>query len=240
MEGKEKALRGIFGDGWFDAMRPTLMSEGFDKLGHFLMEERKNKVIYPEHEHVFRAFKETSFETLKVVFLGLDPYINKGQALGRSFGIDMNQTNGKIPPSLRVIHKELESDLDCLSINFDYTLEGWANQGVLMLNTALTVEHKATGSHLHHWDPFLKGVIDAVNAKDDRVIFILLGKKAQGYRQFLNPDATFTIEAPHPAAEAYAGGKAGFYGSRIFSKCNSMLYMLTKEEIDWNIKDKES
>ena len=229
-------MKNLFGIGWYNAMRTYLQSQDFANLGYLLMAERKQKRVYPEQKDVFKAFQLTPYEKVKVVFLGLDPYIRKDQATGLSFGVDIDKTDRKIPPSLKIIIKELESDLDTLCLDFDYSLEGWAKQGVLMLNTSLTVQDGQTNSHLHMWKPFTLEVIDAINDKNDDVIFILLGKTAQSYEKHLDPESTRVIKAPHPAAEAYAGGKAGFYGSKIFSKCNAMLYMLEKEEINWNIQ----
>jgi len=232
----EKVMKNLFGIGWYNAMRTYLQSQDFANLGYLLMAERKQKRIYPEQKDVFKAFQLTPYEKVKVVFLGLDPYIRKDQATGLSFGVDIDKTDIKIPPSFKTIIKELESDLDTLCLDFDYSLEGWAKQGVLMLNTSLTVVEGQTNSHLKMWQPFTLNVIDAINDMNDDVIFILLGNTAQSYEKYLDPESTRVIKAPHPAAEAYAGGKAGFYGSKIFSKCNSMLYMLGKEEINWNIQ----
>lgn len=232
----EKVMKNLFGINWHNAMRTYLQSQDFANLGYLLMAERKQKKVYPEQKDVFKAFRLTPYEKVKVVFLGLDPYIRKNQATGLSFGVDIDKTDRKIPPSLKTIIKELEEDLDTLCLDFDYSLEGWAKQGVLMLNTSLTVVEGQTNSHLKMWQPFTLNVIDAINDMNDNVIFILLGKTAQSYEKYLNPESTKVIKAPHPAAEAYAGGKAGFYGSKIFSKCNSMLYMLEKEEINWNIQ----
>jgi len=232
----EKVMIDLFGIGWYNAMRTYLQSQDFANLGHWLMTERKQRVVYPELKNVFKAFRLTPYEKVKVVFLGLDPYIRKYQATGLSFGVELSENMMKVPPSLKTIIKELEEDLDTLCLDFDYSLEGWAKQGVLMLNTSLTVQDGQTNSHLHMWKPFTLEVIDAINDMNENVIFILLGKTAQSYEKYLDPDSTRIIKAPHPAAEAYAGGRAGFYGSKIFSKCNSMLYMLGKEEINWNIQ----
>ena len=226
----------LFGIGWYNAMRTYLQSQDFAKLGHWLMAERKQKTVYPEQKNVFKAFQLTPYEKVKVVFLGLDPYIRKDQATGLSFGVELSENMMKVPPSLKTIIKELESDLDTLCLEFDYSLEGWAKQGVLMLNTSLTVVEGQTNSHLQMWQPFTLEVIDAINDMNQNVIFILLGNTAQSYEKYLDPESTRVIKAPHPAAEAYAGGKAGFYGSKIFSKCNAMLYMLEKEKINWNIQ----
>jgi len=232
----EKVMIDLFGIGWYNAMRTYLQSQDFAKLGHWLMAERKQKTVYPEQKNVFKAFQLTPYEKVKVVFLGLDPYIRKNQATGLSFGVELSENMMKVPPSLKTIIKELESDLDTLCLEFDYSLEGWAKQGVLMLNTSLTVVEGQTNSHLQMWQPFTLEVIDAINDMNQNVIFILLGNTAQSYEKYLDPESTRVIKAPHPAAEAYAGGKAGFYGSKIFSKCNAMLYMLEKEEINWNIQ----
>jgi len=232
----EKVMIDLFGIGWYNAMRTYLQSQDFAKLGHWLMAERKQKTVYPEQKNVFKAFQLTPYEKVKVVFLGLDPYIRKDQATGLSFGVELSENMMKVPPSLKTIIKELESDLDTLCLEFDYSLEGWAKQGVLMLNTSLTVVEGQTNSHLQMWQPFTLEVIDAINDMNQNVIFILLGNTAQSYEKYLDPESTRVIKAPHPAAEAYAGGKAGFYGSKIFSKCNAMLYMLEKEEINWNIQ----
>ena len=232
----EKVMKNLFGIGWYNAMRTYLQSQDFANLGHWLMAERKQKTVYPEQKNVFKAFQLTPYEKVKVVFLGLDPYIRKDQATGLSFGVELSENMMKVPPSLKTIIKELESDLDTLCLEFDYSLEGWAKQGVLMLNTSLTVVEGQTNSHLQMWQPFTLEVIDAINDMNQNVIFILLGNTAQSYEKYLDPESTRIIKAPHPAAEAYAGGKAGFYGSKIFSKCNSMLYMLEKEEINWNIQ----
>lgn len=232
----EKVMIDLFGIGWYNAMKTYLRSQEFADLGHWLMAERKQKTVYPEQKNVFKAFQLTPYEEVKVVFLGLDPYIRKHQATGLSFGIELSDNMMKIPPSLKTIIKELESDLDTLCLDFDYSLEGWAKQGVLMLNTSLTVVEGQTNSHLQMWQPFTLNVIQAINNRHDNVIFILLGNTAQSYEKYLDPEFTKVIKAPHPAAEAYAGGKAGFYGSGVFSKCNAMLYMLQKEEIDWNIQ----
>ena len=229
-------MKNLFGIGWYNAMRTYLQSQDFANLGHWLMAERKQKTVYPEQKNVFKAFQLTPYEKVKVVFLGLDPYIRKDQATGLSFGVELSENMMKVPPSLKTIIKELESDLDTLCLEFDYSLEGWAKQGVLMLNTSLTVVEGQTNSHLQMWQPFTLEVIDAINDMNQNVIFILLGNTAQSYEKYLDPESTRIIKAPHPAAEAYAGGKAGFYGSKIFSKCNAMLYMLEKEEINWNIQ----
>ena len=232
----KKVMQNLFGTGWYNAMGTYLESQEFAELGRWLMTERRQKVVYPEQKNVFKAFQLTPYEKVNVVFLGLDPYIRKHQATGLSFGVELSEDMIKVPPSLRTIIKELEEDLDTLSLEFDYSLEGWAKQGVLMLNTSLTVQDGQTNSHLHMWKPFTLEVIDAINSMNENVIFILLGKTAQSYEKHLDPDTTRVIKAPHLAAEAYAGGNAGFYGSKIFSKCNAMLYMLEKEEINWNIK----
>ncbi len=226
----ENAYKDMFGEGWYNALHPFLSSKEFNKIGSEIVSLRKKVKVYPEQKNIFRAFKRTPYEDVKVVFLGMDPYIRQHQATGLSFAIGPQCT--KVPFSLKAIQKEIESDLDVLVLEFDTSFETWTSQGVLMLNTALTVEEGKSGSHLKLWEPFTQAVLQALNKRNEHIVYILLGGKAQAYKKHLNDDAR-TITAPHPAAEAYSGGKAGFYGSKIFSRCNASLYLLEKEEIKW-------
>tara|TARA_R110001632_G_scaffold192515_2_gene313331 strand:+ start:3478 stop:4179 length:702 start_codon:yes stop_codon:yes gene_type:complete len=230
----EKVIINLFGTGWYNAMRAYLQSQEFVKLGHWLMAERKQKRIYPEQKNVFKAFQLTPYEKVNVVFLGISPYVKKHQATGLSFGIEISENMMITPSSLNIIIRELEKDLDILCLDFDYSLEGWAKQGVLMLNTSLTTQDGQLNSHLDMWKEFTLNVIDAINRMHENVIFILIGEEAQLYEQYLNPLSTRLIKVPYPAKEIR--GKSEFYDNNIFSKCNAMLYMLKKEEINWNIK----
>lgn len=238
---KVDVLEGMFGKDWFAAMRPYLMSKEFDDMAKWLNQERQIKKVFPSQADVFRAFKLTPFHQVKVVLLGTDPYANEGQALGVSYGIDMNKVEGgKFPTALFNLRNELERDLDTLAINFDYTLEGWAEQGVLLLNTALTVQRGNLGSHMYEWDPFTKHVIEAINRKgrfSKHVVWILLGKQAQSYKRYIDPNGGRIVETSHPSPLSV---HRGFDGSGIFSKVNAALYMTEQDEIEWNIVDKET
>jgi len=227
----QRVLSNLFGVDWFNAMRTYLMSQDFANLGQWLIEERKHKNVYPVQQNVFKAFKLTPYENVKIVFLSDKPYVDKNYATGLSFGVNTEMGVG-LPSPLKTMICALESDLDILCLDFDYSLEGWSKQGVLMLNTALTVEKGKASSHLKAWNPFIIQVINAINRKNDNVVYVLFGENAQHYEKYLDEYSTRVIKAPHPASDA----QSGFYGSKIFSKCNSILYMLEKEEINWNIK----
>lgn len=225
-------LEKIVGNNWNKALSPYIDREYFKELGIFLAKEYDEKTVYPPLGDVFNAFKFTDYPDVKVTILGFDPYIKHGQAYGVAFGI--RESCLTIPPSLRNIAKEVENDIYLgLNLNFDYSLQSWCKQGCFMYNTALTVIEGKTGSHLKYWSNFTKAVISALNNKDF-CIFILLGKVAQNYEKFIDKKESFYIlKAPHPSAESYAGGKAGFFGSKIFSQTNEILLKNGKNQIKW-------
>lgn len=208
------------GESWYSQLSPYLESSEFSSLGETLEQIRSTKSVFPEKVNIFRAFKETPLDKVRVVWLGQDPYPTKGDAIGVSFGIN-NQR--RIPPSLMNIRKEMEDDLGIIDLDFDFSLLNWCRQGVLMLNTALTVEEKNPGAHLKLWKNFTKEVFKVLNDNCTGIVFVLLGKQAQDYKSLINLNKHHVVEAPHPAAESYAGGKAGFFGSKIFSKVNSII-----------------
>ncbi len=222
----------LIGKEWGEAISPHLSKEEFKRLGIILKKEYDSFTVYPNKEDIFNAFLFTPYHKTKVVWIGLDPYIRENEAYGVSFGI---QDSCKIiPPSLKNIYKEVETDVyNGLNLDFDYSLRSWADQGCLMLNTALTVRAGKTGSHLKIWSSFTKSVIKALNEKDF-CIYILLGRKAQEYKKYIiDSPSIHIIQTAHPAAESYYGGKAGFFGSKIFSKTNQILINNGKEEIKW-------
>lgn len=224
----------IIGDKqWTERLERNLPKKYFIELGKWLKEERELNVVYPPKEDVFNAFKFTPFDDVNVVFIGLDPYIRENQAYGISFGI--RDECLRVPPSLNNIYKEIETDVyNGLNLGFDYTLKSWCEQGCFMYNTSLTVVEGRTGSHLKQWAPFTKAVMKCLSEKDF-CIFVLLGRKAQQLKLYINEDDSnmHIIEAPHPAAEVYGGGKAGFFGSKIFSKINTILVNNNRKEIKW-------
>lgn len=199
-----------------------------------------NIKYYPEKENIFRVFK-TPVKNIKVVILGQDPYPSPGDAIGLSF---VNGTN-KVPTSLRIIKKEIENEG---FLNSD--IHSWENQGVFLLNTALTVEAGNAGSHLKYWKDFTKSVIQYLSAINP-CIWVLWGAKAQEFKNnILNPyevkkdfsdfqylpvdsDYNFILSSPHPAAEAYSGGNGGFYGNNHFKTVNEILKIKKQKQINW-------
>ncbi len=225
-------LEKLIGKSWSDAMMPYLSVDYMNDLGRALALEYKQSKVFPPQEDIFNAFKLTPYDKVQVLCLSLDPYIREGQAYGVAFGV--RESCIAIPASLRNIEKEVENDIyGGFKLTFDFTLEHWCKQGCFMYNTALTVVEGKTGSHLKLWSPFTKAVVNALNDKDF-CIYILLGKNAQSYSELIVPkEGQYIITAPHPAAEAYAGGNAGFFGSKIFSKTNQILIENGRNKIEW-------
>ena len=185
-----------------------------------------NKDISPAIENIFNAFKYCNFESTKVVIFGQDPYFQSGIANGLAFSVDEDQ---KIPASLKNIYKEIKDDIGP-SKNKSGCLKSWAKQGVLLLNTALTVEVSKPGSHSNiGWDNFIYDIIKLINNKPN-VVFILWGNHAQKYIRYLNNKNHLILYGPHPSPlSAYRG----FFGSKHFSKCNNYLIRNNLKEIDW-------
>jgi|TARA_B100001094_G_scaffold329809_1_gene393433 uracil-DNA glycosylase len=185
-----------------------------------------DKTILPPIEDIFNAFKYCSFLSTKVVIFGQDPYFQNGNANGLAFSVDKHQ---KIPASLKNIYKEIENDVGPTK-NKNGCLISWAEQGVLLLNTSLTVELSKPGSHSNiGWNNFIFDVINLINNKRN-VVFILWGKHAKTYSRFITNKDHLILFGPHPSPlSAYRG----FFGSKYFSKCNSYLRKNNLEEIEW-------
>ena len=198
-------------------------------LQNFLFEERRaGKVIYPEVENYFRALDLTPLEDVKIVILGQDPYHGAGQAHGLSFSVGRDV---KIPPSLRNIYKELNDDLG-MDIPSHGHLENWARQGVLLLNTTLTVEAGNAGSHKGKgWDDFTDAVIAQVNKLNHGVVFMLWGAHAQGKLDMINRQKHYVLTAPLPSP---LSAHRGFLGCEHFSKANKFLKQNGQQVIDWS------
>lgn len=181
-------------------------------------------IIFPKKEDIFNAYKLTPYEDIKVVIIGQDPYHNDGQAQGLAFSVPINF---KIPPSLRNIYTELKSDLDIVNVNGDLT--NWANEGVFLINTILTVEKNKPLSHVKiGWDKFIIETIKEINKKD-KVIFLLWGGEAKKYKKYINEN-NFIIESAHPSPlSCYRG----FWGSKPFSKINNILKDNKIKTINW-------
>ncbi len=214
---------------WQGIIETEMSKPYMHAVQNFLFEERRaGKVIYPAEENIFRAMDLTPLEDVKVVILGQDPYHGAGQAHGLSFSVGRDV---KIPPSLRNIYKELNDDLG-MEIPLHGHLENWARQGVLLLNTTLTVEAGNAGSHAGKgWDQFTDEIIAHVNALGHGVVFMLWGAHAQGKAKMINRQKHYVLTAPHPSP---LSAHRGFLGCKHFSKANNFLKANGQQEIDWS------
>lgn len=199
----------------------------FQNIMRFIKNEiKKEKQIYPPLQNVFEAFSLTSFQDVKVVILGQDPYFSINQAHGLSFSAQSKIT----PSSLRNIFKELKNDLNLISYNNNLT--SWALKGVLLLNSILTVESGKPLSHKNiGWEEFIKNIFKFLNKKN-KIVYILWGKSAQKYEKYIDIDKNYILKSPHPSPfSAYKG----FFGSKPFSKTNSYLIKNKILPIDWSL-----
>ena len=217
-----------------ESWKALLISE-FEKdymqsLSHFLREQKLHKkIIYPPGNKIFNAFQLTKFEKLKVVILGQDPYHGIGQAHGLSFSVEQGI---KPPPSLTNIFKELESDLGLKRPDHG-NLEKWAQQGVLLLNSILTVEKGSPGSHTKKgWEIFTDEVLNTINSLRKNTVFILWGQKAQDKCHFIDSTENLVIKSSHPSPYSAHGG---FLGSKPFSRTNNYLKDHGYDPIDWDL-----
>ena len=211
-----------------------LLSDEFNKnyfteLKQFLLEEKKQHAIYPRGSDIFNAFNFTPFEKIKVVILGQDPYHGNGQAHGLSFSVP---DGVKKPPSLKNIFKELAEDLQ-IPIAKTGNLTSWAKQGVLLLNSTLTVRSKKAGSHQKKgWEKFTDAIIQKISTEKEGVIFLLWGRFAQDKVKLIDKNKHQILTAPHPSPfSAYSG----FFGCKHFSKTNTILKEQGLIEINWTI-----
>jgi uracil-DNA glycosylase len=223
MEGLKKQ----FELGWWLKLQPFLMSEHFAKIGRQLkLEASEGKAITPVFDDTFRAFRECTYKDLKVVFLGLDPYPGEGVADGLAFSARNHW--GKEPKSLKFILDSMEKDAYGgfgIGFNENYMepdLTRWANQGVLLLNTALSTYVGKTGVHLELWQPFIRYVFHILEQNNSGLIYILLGAKAKEWKAFINTKNNYVLEAVHPAYCAYKGLKE-WDCNKIFSETNAIL-----------------
>tara|TARA_B100001094_G_scaffold105802_1_gene101950 strand:- start:2003 stop:2611 length:609 start_codon:yes stop_codon:yes gene_type:complete len=200
-----------------------------EDLSKFLGSEKKQgKIIYPPIDKIFRAFDLTSFNTVRVVILGQDPYHGQNQANGLSFSVELGIPT---PPSLRNIYKELKNDLGIEPPNHG-NLEHWAREGVLLLNTCLTVENGIANSHQGQgWEIFTDAVLSVINAEKLNIIFVLWGRKAQKKKKFIDISKHLIIESAHPSP---LSAHNGFFGSKPFSKINRYLSANDLPPINWN------
>ncbi len=216
---------------WLEPLKPEFSKEYYKKLYYTIMDEYKKHLVFPPADDVFNAYSLTPLKDVKVVIIGQDPYHNVGQAHGLCFSV---RPDVEIPPSLVNIYKELQDDLGCYIPNNGYLVK-WAKQGVLLLNTVLTVRaHQANSHRGLGWEEFTDATIRVLNEQDRPIVFILWGTPAQKKKAMLNNPKHLILEAPHPSPlSAYRG----FFGSKPFSKTNEFLIQNQLEPIDWQIEN---
>lgn len=228
---QEGVFMSMITNDWLEPLSSEFRKGYYSQLYNFVKDEYSKTVVYPPAEDIFNAFHFTPLKDVKVLLLGQDPYHNEHQAHGLSFSVQPGQD---IPPSLVNIYKELHDDLGCYIPNNGY-LKKWADQGVLLLNTVLTVRaHQANSHQGHGWEQFTDAVIQAVNAQDRPIVYMLWGAPARRKKAMLTNPKHLILEAPHPSPlSAYRG----FFGCKHFSKANEFLKASSLEPIDWQIEN---
>ena len=217
------------GGGWDEALAPLFESENYRKIHDFLKQEYSHHVVYPDMYDIFNCFKFTPFDKVKVVLLGQDPYHNVGQAHGLCFSV---QEGVDPPPSLVNIFKELRDDIGC-EIPKSGNLTKWAKEGVLLLNTALTVRAHRANSHKDcGWTWFTDSVIKLISDKREHVVFILWGANARSKKALIDKSKHLILECAHPSPLSAFNG---FFGCRHFSKANAYLAQHGETPIDWDL-----
>jgi uracil-DNA glycosylase len=213
---------------WKKALEEEFGKEYFKELTDFVKKEYQEGRAYPAPKNIFRAFELTPFDKVKVVILGQDPYHGAHQAVGLSFAVEKGIT---LPPSLRNIYKEIESDIGEKVAHEDGDLTRWAEQGVLLLNATLTVRAGAAGSHQGHgWEQFTDAAIKALSDKREHLVFILWGNYARQKGAIIDRSKHLVIESAHPSPFSAPNG---FFGSKPFSAANKYLEEQGDKEIDW-------
>ena len=219
------------GNDWDEILKGEFDKEYYQNLRKFLIAEYKTRVIYPKMEDIFSALKLTSYKDTKVLILGQDPYHGPNQAHGLAFSVNIGV---KTPPSLLNMYKELKDELGLYIPNNGY-LKPWAQQGILLLNTALTVRAGEANSHAGMgWEIFTDNIIKYLNDREEPVIFVLWGNNARKKKVFITNKNHFILEGPHPSP---LSASRGFFGCGHFKKINDILGNLGKKEIDWQIKN---
>ncbi len=222
---------GAIANDWLVPLKPEFSKPYYARLYKTVLNEYKTQRVFPPSNMIFHAFEATPLHEVKVVILGQDPYHGEGQAHGLCFSV---RPEVEIPPSLENIYAELHDDLGCYIPNNGY-LEKWAKQGVLLLNTVLTVRaHQANSHRGIGWEEFTDAAIRILNKEDRPIVFILWGRPAQQKKAMLDNPRHLILEAPHPSPlSAYRG----FFGSRPFSKTNDFLMAHGITPIDWQIEN---
>ncbi|MEQ3346847.1 uracil-DNA glycosylase [Peptoniphilus senegalensis] len=223
-------MKEIFKNDWQEILQDEFEKDYYKDLRKLLIEEYKHYEIFPRAENIFNAFHYTAYKDLKVLILGQDPYHNVGQAHGLAFSVK----NGvKIPPSLQNIYKELNSDLGIPIANTGY-LKSWADEGIMLLNTTLTVRAHQPMSHAKiGWEIFTNAVIEKISEKKEPVVYILWGNHAKARKKFINNENHLIIEGVHPSP---LSANKGFFGSKPFSRANEFLRERGVTPPSWRVK----
>ena len=216
---------------WLPYLKPEFAKPYYKELYNFVLDEYSKHVIFPPANEIYSALEHTPIDKVKIVLLGQDPYHERGQAHGMSFSV---KPGIKTPPSLQNMYKELNSELGCYIPNNGYLLK-WADQGVLLLNTSLTVREGAANSHKGKgWEQFTDAIIRAVNTQDRPIVYFLWGSNARSKKALINNPKHLVLEAVHPSPlSAYNG----FFGCGHFAKANEFLRANGLEPIDWQIEN---
>ncbi len=219
----------VIEESWKRELADQFASPYFEELKRFLVAEKQQFPVFPPGPQIFNAFNLTPFDKVKVVILGQDPYHEPGQAHGLCFSV---QPGTKFPPSLVNIFQELHTDIG-MSIPLTGNLDGWARQGVLLLNATLTVRAHQAGSHQRHgWETFTDAAIARLSEKRSGIVFLLWGSYAQAKIQLIDTSKHYVLTAPHPSPlSAYRG----FFGCRHFSKTNQILQQNGQSPIRWEM-----
>ncbi len=214
---------------WLKALQAEFEAPYFAQLKQFLVDEKRQHTVYPQGTQIFSAFNHTPFNKVKVVVLGQDPYHGPGQANGLCFSVSPGIRK---PPSLVNIFKEIQDDIG-IPVPQTGDLTPWANQGVFLLNTVLTVRAGEANSHKNQgWEQFTSAVVKKISAEKSNVVFLLWGKPAQQKEELIDTTKHYVLKAAHPSP--LAGG--AFFGCKHFSKTNEILRSLGKEPIDWRVE----
>ncbi len=222
-------LMQIIGNDWDDILKDEFTAPYYQNLRKFLDAEYQNYQIFPPAKDLYNALRYTPFNNTKVLILGQDPYHEKGQACGLSFAV---RKGVALPPSLKNIYRELYDDLAIMPAK-DGDLRPWAKQGVLLLNTVLTVREHQANSHAHHgWETLTDSIISHLNKRQKPLVFILWGNNARAKKALINAKQHLIIESAHPSP---LSAFHGFFGSRPFSKTNNFLIQNGQEPINWQL-----
>lgn len=215
---------------WKEVLKDYFETSEWQKLSEFVRGEylNKDKRIFPEAKNVFKAFNLTPFSKVKIVILGQDPYHDDKQANGLCFSVSKGLT---LPPSLKNIYKEIEADLNTKKDFTDEDLESWAEQGIFLLNSILTVVAHMPASHKDKgWEKFTDQIIKTLSSKRQNLVFLLWGNYAKSKKVLIDTNKHLVLEAPHPSPFSV---HTGFFGCKHFSKCNEYLKKNKIKEIDW-------